>query len=294
MDLEDELIFPKLEKSNRNKQRERIFEVIFEAETFYGKLFDTILLTTILISVTLVMLESVPTFNAKYHRILVIFEWIITALFTIEYALRLYCVRKPWRYFFSFYGIIDLLSIFPTYVGILYPSTKFLSSIRILRLFRIFRIFRLTKFLRGGNILVGALYRVQTQIVVFLSFITLSGVVLGAFMYILEMDAYGSHITTMPTGIYWALVTLTTIGYGDITPVTTAGRLLATIVMVMGYGVIAVPGILAVGVYKDVRNEQIKRNTQVCQHCHDSNHMDGSNFCKTCGYPLHRDIEKPI
>jgi len=294
MDLEDELIFPKLEKSRRTKQREKIFEVIFEADSFYGKLFDVVLLCTILLSVMLVMLESVPTFNAKYHHVLVIFEWIITILFTVEYGLRLYCVRRPWRYFFSFYGIIDLLSILPTYLGILYPSTKYLSSIRILRLFRIFRIFRLTKFLRGGNLLIGALKRTQAQIIVFLSFVILVGVVLGSLMYILEVDTPGSSITTMPTGIYWALVTLTTIGYGDITPVTSSGRFLASIVMVLGYGVIAVPGILAVGAFKEIKNGQIKRNTQVCQHCHDSNHMDGSNFCKTCGYPLHRDINRPI
>lgn len=294
MDLEDKLIFPKLEKSKRTKQREKIFEVIFEADTFYGKLFDVVLLSTILISVGLVMLESVPTFNAKYHHVLVIFEWVITILFTIEYGLRLYCVRRPWRYFFSFYGIIDLLSILPTYMGILYPSTKYLSSIRILRLFRIFRIFRLTKFLRGGNILVGAIKRIQAQIVVFLSFVILVGVVLGSLMYIFEVDAPNSTITSMPTGIYWALVTLTTIGYGDITPVTASGRFLASVVMVMGYGVIAVPGILALGAYKEAKLENIKRNTQVCQHCHDSNHMDGANFCKTCGYPLHRDIEKPL
>lgn len=293
MDLEDELIFPKLEKSRRTKQRERIFEVIFEADSFYGKLFDVVLRCTILLSVMLVMLESVPTFNAKYHHVLVIFEWIITILFTVEYGFRLYCVRRPWRYFFSFYGIIDLLSILPTYLGILYPSTKYLSSIRILRLFRIFRIFRLTKFLRGGNLLIGALKRTQAQIVVFLSFVILVGVVLGSLMYILEVDTPGSNITTMPTGIYWALVTLTTIGYGDITPVTSSGRFLASIVMVLGYGVIAVPGILAVGAFKEIKSGQIKRNTQVCQHCHDSNHMDGSNFCKTCGYPLHRDINRP-
>lgn len=287
------MIFPKLEKSRSTKQREKIFEVIFEADSFYGKLFDVVLLCTILLSVMLVMLESVPTINAKYHHVLVIFEWIITILFTVEYGLRLYCVRRPWRYFFSFYGIIDLLSILPTYLGILYPSTKYLSSIRILRLFRIFRIFRLTKFLRGGNLLIGALKRTQAQIVVFLSFVLLVGVVLGSLMYILEVDTPGSNITTMPTGIYWALVTLTTIGYGDITPVTSSGRFLASIVMVLGYGVIAVPGILAVGAFKEAKIGEIKKNTQVCQHCHDSNHMDGSNFCKTCGYPLHRDINRP-
>ncbi|MFA5620363.1 MAG: ion transporter [Weeksellaceae bacterium] len=281
-----------LKKENRRELREKVFEIIFEADTFYGKLFDICLLITILISVFLVMLESVPLINAKHHRILVVFEWIITILFTIEYALRLWTVRRPWRYFFSFYGIIDLLSILPTYLGLIYPSTKYLSSIRILRLFRIFRIFRLTKFLRGGNMLMIALRRTQTQIVVFLSFIILVGVVLGSLMYVLEVDAEGTVITSMPTGIYWALVTLTTIGYGDITPVTTSGRFLASIVMVLGYGVIAVPGILALGALRETKSESLK-NTQICQHCHDANHMDGANFCKTCGYPLQRNIQNP-
>lgn len=275
----------------RSKEgRYRIFEIIFEADTFYGKVFDIALLATILLSVILVMLESVPVFNAKYHNSLIILEWIITILFTIEYALRLYCVRQPWRYFFSFYGIIDLLSILPTYLGIIYPSTKYLSSIRILRLFRIFRIFRLTQFMRGGSMLLVALRNSRTKIVVFLSFIVLVGVVLGSFMYVLEHNHPDSVIKTMPTGIYWAIVTLTTVGYGDITPITTMGRFLASVVMIMGYGVIAVPtGIFAAEAYKQANLKASQKNTQVCQHCHDNHHMDDSNYCKTCGFPLHKE-----
>lgn len=275
----------------RSKEgRYQIFEVIFEADTFYGRIFDISLLFTILLSVILVMLESVPVINAKYHRVLINFEWFITGLFTLEYALRLYCVRKPWRYFISFYGIIDLLSILPTYLGILYPSTKYLSSIRILRLFRIFRIFRLTQFMRGGSMLLLALRNSRTKIVVFLSFIVLVGVVLGSIMYILEYDHPESVIKTMPTGIYWAIVTLTTVGYGDITPITTLGRFLASVVMIMGYGVIAVPtGIFAAEAYKQASLEASHKNTQVCQHCHDNHHMDGANYCKTCGFPLHKE-----
>src|SRR5690606_34677843 len=166
--------------------KEMIFEVIFEADTFYGKLFDILLLIVILFSVALVMLESIPSFNAKHHQTLVVLEWCITGLFTIEYALRLYCVRKPWRYFFSFYGIIDLLSILPTYMGIIYPSTKYLSSIRILRLFRIFRIFGLTQFMRGGSVLLIALRQSRAKIVVFLSFVILIVVVIGSIMFVVE------------------------------------------------------------------------------------------------------------
>lgn len=280
-------IFLKWFKSKKGK--ERIFEIIFEADTFYGKFFDICLLLLILVSVFLVMLESVPIVNAKNHTILVVFEWGITILFTIEYALRIYVLKKPFRYIFSFYGLIDLLSILPTYLGIFYPSTKFLSSIRIFRLFRIFRIFKLTKFLRGRNMLLAALKNSQSKIVVFLSFVVLVVVVLGAVIYVIESQHPESPIQTMPTGIYWAVVTLTTVGYGDITPITTIGRFLASVVMIIGYGVIAVPtGIFAAETLKQVHPiEGVKRNTQICRHCHDDNHLDGSNYCKTCGHPLH-------
>lgn len=277
----------------RSKEgRENIYEVIFGAGTYYGRLFDIILLITILISVLLVTLESVPVINAKYHDTLVILEWVITFLFTIEYGLRLYSVRKPWRYFISFYGVIDLLSIIPTYLGILYPSTKFLSSIRILRLIRIFRIFRLTKFLRGGNLLLLALENSRTKIVVFLSFVTLIGVVLGSMMYAIEGGNPDSAITTMPIGIYWAIVTLTTVGYGDITPITALGRILASIVMIIGYGVIAVPtGIFAAETLKQIKKQDptSSRSTQICHHCQDTHHLTDSNFCKSCGSPLERE-----
>ncbi|MET3731024.1 ion transporter [Moheibacter stercoris] len=289
MNLEDKLMFPKMEKSKQSRFRDRLFEIIFESDTFYGKLFNICLLILILISVALVMFESVDSINAKYHRELVIWEWVITILFTLEYILRLYTVRKPWRYFFSFYGIIDLLSILPTYMGIFYPSSKYLSSIRILRLFRIFRIFGLTDFLRGGNTILLALRNSRAKIVVFLSFVTLIVVVIGSIMYVVEGKHPESGFTSIPTSIYWAVVTLTTVGYGDIAPVTAFGKFLASIVMIIGYGVIAVPtGIVTAEAVKGARKEnEPQKNSQVCQHCHDSKHLDGANFCKTCGYPLH-------
>lgn len=278
-----------------SKGREDIYEVIFGANTYHGRLFDVFLLVFILISVLLVTLESVPSINAKHHKILVIFEWIITILFTLEYGLRLYSTRRPWKYFFSFYGIIDLLSIIPTYLGLLYPSTKFLSSIRILRLIRIFRIFKLTQFLRGGNVLLIALQSSRTKIVVFLSFVTLVGVFLGSVMYVVESWHPESMINTMPVGIYWAIVTLTTVGYGDITPVTTLGRVLASVVMIIGYGVIAVPtGIFAAETLKELRKSStVVRSTIVCKQCQDDNHLLNSNFCKSCGSPLDKaEIEE--
>src|SRR5690606_1492704 len=289
MNWVDKLIFPKMEKSKLNHRKERIFEVIFESDTFYGKLFNIILLVVILLSVALVMMESVASINERYHDLLVISEWIITILFTIEYALRIYSVRKPWRYFFSFYGVIDLLSILPTYLGIIYPSSKYLSSIRILRLFRIFRIFGLTDFMRGGNVILIALRNSRGKIVVFLSFVTLIVVVIGSIMYMVEGSHPESGFTSIPTSIYWAVVTLTTVGYGDVAPVTAFGKFLASIVMIIGYGVIAVPtGIVTAEAVRGAKkHSEPQKNTQVCQHCHDGNQMDGSNFCKTCGYSLH-------
>lgn len=286
MNLPDKLIFPRMEKSKQNRLKEKIFEIIFEADTPMGKLFDVLLLITILFSVGLVMLESVPSINAKHHQTLVILEWIVTILFTIEYALRIYCVRKPWRYFFSFYGIIDLLSILPTYMGLFYPSTKYLSSIRILRLFRIFRIFGLTQFLRGGSMLLIALRQSRAKIVVFLSFIILIVVVIGSIMFVVEGKHPESGFTSIPTSIYWAVVTLTTVGYGDIAPVTSIGKFLASIVMIIGYGVIAVPTGIVSSELSRAKNHPTPTNTQVCPHCHDSYHMDGAIYCKTCGTRL--------
>ena len=287
MSLRDKLMFPKMERAQEHRLKEKIFEVIFEADTPAGKLFDVCLLLAILTSVGLVMLESVPILNAKYHTIFVVFEWIITALFTIEYALRLYCVRKPLRYFFSFYGVIDLLSILPTYIGIFYPTTKFLSNIRILRLFRIFRIFGLTQFLRGGNVLLLALKQSRAKIIVFLSFVILVVVVIGSIMFVVEGSHPESGFTSIPTSIYWAVVTLTTVGYGDIAPVTAFGKFLASIVMILGYGVIAVPTGIVSSEFSRMKPEAQPTNTQVCQHCHESNHMDKSKYCKSCGYSLH-------
>lgn len=276
-----------MEKSKQNYLKEKIFEIIFEADTPSGKLFDIVLLFTILFSVALVMLESVPAINAKYHMELVIMEWVVTILFTLEYALRLYCVRKPWRYFFSFYGIIDLLSILPTYLGIIYPSTKYLSSIRILRLFRIFRIFGLTQFMRGGSMLLIALRQSRAKIIVFLSFIILIVVVIGSIMFVVESEHPESGFTSIPTSIYWAVVTLTTVGYGDIAPSTALGKFLASVVMIIGYGVIAVPtGIVSSEMSRAKNYPEPPKNTQVCQHCHDSYHQDKAVFCKTCGTKL--------
>lgn len=275
--------FMRMEKDEKNKLKLQIFNVIFEANTPYGKLFDVTLLGLILSNVGLVMLESIPTINARYHTTLIILEWILAILFTIEYALRIYCVKNSWRYIFSFYGVIDLLCIIPFYLGLVFPGAKSLSNIKILRLLRVFRIFNLTQFTRGRNVLILGLRQSRDKIVVFLSFVILIVVVIGSIMYVIEGDHPESGFTSIPVSIYWAIVTLTTVGYGDVTPVTSLGQALSSLVMIVGYGIIAVPtGIVSMEMNKAARAD-VPTNTDVCHHCGDDYHMDGAKFCKTCG-----------
>lgn len=283
--------FPYLKRmgaDEEKKLKQKIFDIVFEADTPYGKFFDISLLLLILLSVGLVMLESIPAINARHHTVLVSLEWILTFLFTIEYLLRIYCVKNRWRYIFSFYGVIDLLSILPFYLGLFFPTSKYLSSIRILRLLRIFRIFNLTRFTRGKNVLMLGLKESKDKIIVFLSFVILIVVVIGSVMYMVEHDHPESGFTSIPISIYWAIVTLTTVGYGDISPVTGLGQFLASVVMIIGYGVIAVPtSIITMEMNKASRTkEDIPTNTQRCRNCGDDYHLDGAIYCKTCGHLL--------
>ncbi|MDH1601619.1 MULTISPECIES: ion transporter [Empedobacter] len=283
--------FPYLKRmgaDEEKKLKQKIFDIVFEADTPYGKLFDISLLLLILLSVGLVMLESIPAINARHHTVLVSLEWILTFLFTIEYLLRIYCVKNRWRYIFSFYGVIDLLSILPFYLGLVLPTSKYLASIRILRLLRIFRIFNLTRFTRGKNVLVLGLKESKDKIIVFLSFVLLIVVVIGSIMYMVEHDHPESGFTSIPISIYWAIVTLTTVGYGDISPVTGLGQFLASVVMIIGYGVIAVPtSIVTMEMNKAAKHkEDIPTNTQRCRNCGDDYHLDGAIYCKTCGHLL--------
>jgi len=283
--------FPYLKRmgaDEEKKLKQKIFDVIFEANTPYGKLFDISLLLLILVSVGLVTLESIPAINARHHTTLVTLEWILTSLFTLEYLLRIYCVKNRWRYVFSFYGIIDLLSILPFYLGLFFPTSKYLSSIRILRLLRIFRIFNLTRFTRGRNVLVLGLRESKDKIIVFLSFVILIVVVIGSIMYMVEHDHPESGFTSIPISIYWAIVTLTTVGYGDISPVTGLGQFLASVVMIIGYGVIAVPtSIVTMEMNKAAKmKDEIPTNTERCRNCGDDYHLDGAIYCKTFGHKL--------
>ena len=275
-----------MDRDEENKLKQNIFDVVFEANTPYGKLFDIVLLLLIMTSVSLVMLESIPAINARYHTTLITLEWILTILFTLEYALRVYCVKNRWRYIFSFYGIIDLLSILPFYLALFLPASKYLSSVRILRLLRIFRIFNLTRFTHGKNVLVIGLQQSKDKIIVFLSYVILIVVVIGSIMFMVEHDHPESGFTSIPISIYWAIVTLTTVGYGDISPVTGLGQFLASLVMIIGYGIIAVPTSIVTMEMNRASKADVPKNTEKCRNCGDDYHLDGSKYCKTCGHLL--------
>ena len=266
--------------------RNRIHEIIFEADTKVGKIFDVSLLILIIISVLLVMLESISSINDQYGYWFQIAEWVITVFFTIEYLLRLICVFKPMKYATSFYGIIDLVSILPSYIELLLGISSYLSAVRAMRLLRVFRIFKLAKFLKESNSLMNALKASQAKITVFIFFVMMMVIVIGSIMYFVEGGA-NSGFTSIPRSIYWAIVTLTTVGYGDIAPVTAIGQFLAAIVMLMGYGVIAVPtGIVSA----EIVSGQIERNNQIstlsCKSCISEGHDADASYCKFCGEKL--------
>jgi len=262
--------------------RTKIYEVIFEADTPSGKLFDVLLIVAILLSVTVVFLESIEVLKNEYGRIFYALEWGFTILFTIEYLLRIICVNKPLRYIFSFYGIIDFLSIAPTYLSLIIVGSQYLLAIRILRLLRVFRVFKLTNLLTQSNILVGALKASRAKIAVFLFAVLTSVVVIGAIIYVVEGPEHG--FTSIPVSMYWAIVTLTTVGYGDISPQTPLGQFIASIVMILGYAIIAVPtGIVSVEIASAAKKEI---TTQVCPNCLSEGHDKDATHCKYCGSKL--------
>ena len=272
-----------------NPLKERIHEIIFEADTPHGKLFDVLLLVMIVASVLGVLLESVPEYRDKYFEVFHFLEWAFTIFFTIEYLLRIYCVYRPSKYVTSFFGVIDLLAILPTYLSLFLVGAQSLLIIRILRLLRVFRIFKLGHFLRESQQLVQALKASRAKITVFLLFVLLMVTIIGSVMYIVEGGTEGTGFTSIPRGIYWAVVTLTTVGYGDITPQTSFGQLLSAMVMIMGYAVIAVPtGIVSVELFK---TDEDKLSTQSCRFCGEEGHTTDAVFCKYCGERLHAEEE---
>ncbi|MCH2046531.1 MAG: ion transporter [Saprospiraceae bacterium] len=267
--------------------RERMHEIIFEADTKMGKLFDVVLLVMILASVVTTMLESVSDINKDYGHIIANAEWVFTIAFTIEYILRLICVHRPLKYATSFFGIIDLLAILPGYLQLLpfFDSrTGYVSAVRAMRLVRVFRVFKLAKFLKESKTIMDALKASRPKITVFLTFILMLVVMIGSVMYFVEGGQKDSGFTSIPRSIYWAVVTLTTVGYGDIAPTTALGQFLAGLVMIMGYGVLAVPtGIVSAEI---VGGDNKEFTTIACKSCASEGHDIDAIYCKYCGAEL--------
>jgi voltage-gated potassium channel len=262
--------------------RARLHEVIFEADTPEGKWFDVLLLIVIGLSVLAVCLESVHDLRSRYGFELRIAEWVFTISFTVEYIARLIAVRRPARYAVSFYGLVDLLAILPTYLSVLIPGAQSLLVIRALRLLRVFRILKLTHFLGEARLLGAAIRGSLRKITVFLGAVLTVVLIAGALMYVIEGESHG--FTSIPVSVYWAVVTMTTVGFGDIVPQTVLGRILASFLMIMGYGLIAVPtGIVAVEIGEAVRTPT---NTQSCPSCGAEGHDNDAKFCKYCGAQL--------
>lgn len=264
--------------------RHRLHTIIFEADTPAGRAFDIVLIIAIATSVFLVIVETVTGRGTSLGRTLFVAEWVLTALFTVEYVARLLAVRRPGAYATSFFGIVDLLAILPAYVGILFAGGHYFLVVRVLRLLRIFRIFKLAHFLGGAQVLTSALRAARYKIAVFLFTVVTIVIIVGALMYVIEGGANG--FTSIPTSMYWAVVTLTTVGYGDVAPVTTLGRLVASMVMILGYGIIAVPtGIVTTELVNASRRpEDISR--QACPNCAAEGHPVGARFCFRCGGAL--------
>ena len=264
--------------------REFLHSVIFGSETKLGRVFDIVLIISIICSVLAVMLGSVIQFYLQYHEILFYIEWFFTLLFTLEYVLRLISVRRPLRYAFSFFGLVDFLSIIPTYLSFLLPSIKYMLVIRILRLLRVFRILKLSAYMGEAQVLMSALSRSWRKILVFLYTIITLVVIFGSLMYVIEGSKAG--FTSIPKSVYWAVVTLTTVGYGDIAPQTPLGQIVAAFIMIMGYGIIAVPtGIYSAELIKTIRPERISNNA--CPGCGETGHDFDAEYCKHCGHGLH-------
>ena len=262
--------------------RGRLHEIIFEADTPVGRAFDVLLLWCIVISVLAVLLESVESVHDRYATILRAAEWTFTILFTVEYALRLFSVGRPLRYAISFFGIVDLLAIVPTYLSLLLPGAQTLLVIRALRLLRVFRILKLVRFVEEARVLGQALRAGRHKITIFFGTVLTLVLILGTLMYLIEGEANG--FDSIPRGIYWAIVTLTTVGYGDIAPTTVLGQMLASVVMILGYSIIAVPtGIVTAELSRATRG---RVSTQACPQCSAEGHDADAKHCKYCGARL--------
>lgn len=266
----------------KNKWREELYTIIFESDSPAGKWFDILLILSIVCSVIAVMLDSMSGVNKAYGGYLYAIEWFFTILFTIEYVLRLMIIGKPAQYARSFFGIIDLLAVLPTYISLLVPGSQYLIAIRILRILRVFRVLKLVEYSVEAQMLMKALAASKRKIIVFVFAVLTLVVIFGSLMYLIEGEENG--FTSIPKSVYWAIVTLTTVGYGDISPKTNAGQILAAVIMIMGYGIIAVPtGIVTVEL------AQVRRKSKqhlVCSQCSSEDHSPDARYCKDCGAKL--------
>ena len=263
--------------------RLRMYTIIFEADTRAGRAFDLGLIAVILASLVVVVLDSMATFHARFAGTLMALEWIFTLLFTAEYIARLLCVRQPLRYAGSVYGVIDLLAVLPTYVALLVPGINALIDVRILRLLRVFRILKLTEYVAEFGALGHALAASRRKILVFMSFVMLVVMVMGTLMYVVEGPENG--YTSIPVGVYWAITTMTTVGFGDITPQTDLGRAIASLMMLIGWGTLAVPTGIVSAEFTAQRMHR-EPTTRTCHECLSEGHSPSARFCRDCGEPL--------
>lgn len=268
---------------NNEKLKHKLYVIIFESDTPAGKLFDVVLIACILLSVFLVIIESMKGLPSFLMEPFIIMEYVFTAFFTLEYLTRIYCSPHPRKYVLSFFGIVDLLATLPLYIGLLFPGVRYLLIIRAFRLIRVFRVFKLFSFLNEGERLLTALKESSKKIAVFFLFVVILVTSIGTLVYMIEGTQPNSQFNNIPNSIYWAIVTMTTVGYGDITPVTGLGKFLSAFVMLIGYTIIAVPtGIVSASMMKDYKRQRDKE----CPYCLRSGHEDNAVYCKYCGHPL--------
>jgi len=281
-----------LMKTKREEIKKKLYEIIYEADTPAGKWFDIILLILILFSVIIVMLETVDSFRYKYAVLFNVIEWGITIFFTIEYFLRIWIIKRPNAYIFSFFGIIDFLSTIPKYISLFLTGANFLIALRALRLLRIFRILKLAPFVGESQNLIISLKKSRAKILVFVTAVLILTIILGTIMYLVEYNKE-SGFDNIPKSMYWAIVTLTTVGYGDIAPVTPLGQFIASIIMILGYGIIAVPtGIVSVE-FNRQRMKEREISTKTCPYCLTTGHLKEAVFCYHCGAKI-KDNTKSI
>lgn len=271
--------------------KQKLYVIIFEADTPAGKGFDVILIICILLSILLAIVESMPNLPAFLTTPFIVLEYVFTAVFTVEYLARIYCSPQPRKYIFSFFGIVDLMATLPLYLAFLLPGARYLLIIRAFRIIRVFRIFKLFNFWIEGERLLDSLRESSRKIAVFFLFVVILVISIGTLMYMIEGTQPNTQFSNIPNSIYWACVTLTTVGYGDITPATALGKFLSACVMLIGYTIIAVPtGIVSVSMMKEYK----KYKKMACPSCHRTDHQEGAKYCQYCGHELPNDKKKDI